>query len=175
MVPSIDKLFAENLQPYLVILYKAIFITAYYGLFRIGELTQSKHVLLAENVHIGRNKNKLMFVLKSSKTHGENEKPQIVKIDALKGYGTAVNKLCPFKALRKYINMRKTYKYNTEQFFVFSDRMPVQPKHVRAILKKLLIINNFNTSLYVFHGIRAGRATDLLNMGYSIETIKKLG
>ena len=45
-------------QQYLSILYQALFSTAYYGLFRVRELTFSQHIILAKNVHIAINKNK---------------------------------------------------------------------------------------------------------------------
>ena len=56
-------------QPYLRSLYQALFSTAYFGLFRIGEITQSPHVIKACDVHLAKNKKKVMFVLRSSKTH----------------------------------------------------------------------------------------------------------
>ena len=43
-------------QPYLVSLFKALFCMAYYGLFRIGELTSSPHIVKAKDVHVGTNK-----------------------------------------------------------------------------------------------------------------------
>ena len=43
-------------QPYLATLYKALIITTYFGTFRIGELTQSNHVVKAWDVHVGVNK-----------------------------------------------------------------------------------------------------------------------
>ena len=73
---------SDNQQPYLDILYRAIFITAYYGLFRVGELALGPHTILAKDVHIGQNKDKILFVLHSSKTHGKGDKPQMVKIEA---------------------------------------------------------------------------------------------
>ena len=51
------------------------------------------------------------------------------------------------------------------QFFVFKDRSPVMPFHVRQMLKKVLIINNLDPSLYCSHAFRAGRAGDLLKAG----------
>ena len=50
-------------------LYQVLIITTYYGMFRIGEVTLSDHVVKARDVHIALNKPKLLFVLHSSKTH----------------------------------------------------------------------------------------------------------
>ena len=79
ILAEIPKLFKSD-QPYLILLYRTLLITAYFGLFRIGEVTKSIHVILAKDIHIGKNKDKLMFVLHSSKTHWFDVKPQVVKI-----------------------------------------------------------------------------------------------
>ena len=42
-----------HLQPYLCILYQSLLLTAYFGLFRIGELTSGDHPVKAVDVHIG--------------------------------------------------------------------------------------------------------------------------
>ena len=48
----------EVSQPYLEKLYKCLFVIAYYGLFRIGELAESQHSVRAKDVHVAGNKNK---------------------------------------------------------------------------------------------------------------------
>ena len=67
-------------QPYLLSMYRALYTTAYFDLFRVGELTSGTHPVLARDVHVGENKQKLMFILCTSKTHGKDNKPQIIKI-----------------------------------------------------------------------------------------------
>ena len=74
--------FMEINQPFLAILYQALFSTAYFGLFRVSELVTGEHPVLAKDVHIGQNKKKMLFVLHSSKTHTRNVPPQIVKISS---------------------------------------------------------------------------------------------
>ena len=80
LLKNIPRVFDK--QPYLETMYKALFITAYFGLFRVGELTLGTHPVLAKDVHIALNKKKLLFLLRTSKTHGEDVKPQIVKISS---------------------------------------------------------------------------------------------
>ena len=82
IINGVKEIYAN--QPYLSALYQALFATAYFGLFRIGELTFSEHVVKAVDVHVGTNKDKLMFVLHSSKTHSRGMKPQIIKISSQK-------------------------------------------------------------------------------------------
>ena len=40
-------------KPYMATLYRAMFSTAYFGLFRVGELTESCHVVKAADVKVG--------------------------------------------------------------------------------------------------------------------------
>ena len=128
---EIQRLF-DN-QPYLEVMYKAIFLLGYYGLMRIGELTTGSHPIKASNVHIAQNKNKILIVLYSSKTHGKESRPQRIKITAnekgCKGF------FCPFRISRKYLEMRGDYFSDDDPFFIFKDQTPVPPKHVRAVLK----------------------------------------
>ena len=182
LINSVEKIF-DPPQPYLSILYRALLATTYFGLFRVGELTQSKHVVRAKDVHIALNKDKLMFILRSSKTHGKGEKPQLIKIEGL-SVKTNLNKIpkstkkqgiCPFNLLKMYLSCRPSYNNESEQFFVFSYRSPVLPIHFRRILTKLLKYNKLNHSLYCTHGLRLGMASDLLEGGVSVETIRKLG
>ena len=74
---------SNNPQPYLVILYQAIFCLGYYGMLRVGELAMSNHSVKACNIHVGNNKDKILIVLYTSKTHGRESRPQKVKISAL--------------------------------------------------------------------------------------------
>ena len=70
MLFKLQRIFST--QPYLQVLYKAIFSIAYNGMFRIGEITKNSsdnHVVKACDVH----KNKMQFTLYSSKTHGKKK------------------------------------------------------------------------------------------------------
>ena len=165
-------------QPYLATLYQALIPTAYFRLFRVGELTLSPHVIKARDVQIGKNKNKLLFILRSSKTHCSSNKPQMVKIQSIEQKNPQSCKTkynCPFTLLKEYLNVRGPAQSKKEQFFVFSDGSPVTPHHMRTNLKALLSRARFQAKYYDTHSLRIGRATDLLNMGISVETIKKLG
>ena len=175
-------------QPYLMILYQSLFVTAFYGLLRVGELTSSQHVVKAKDVHIGRNKEKLMFVLHTSKTHWAGEKPQVIKINSLKYNSVGLKKqitssekdkqdvkCCPFKLLRKYLSLRRKRKTDSEQFFIFRDGTPVSPLHFRNTLKETLIGLGLDGSVYGTHSLRAGNAVQMLENGISVETIRKLG
>ena len=172
----IDDLFLlESSQPYLSVMYKALFATTYYGLFRIGEVTSGTHPIKSRDVHLATNKNKVLFILRTSKTHWTDVKPQIIKISSIPTKNKRDIKFCPFKLLQDYILARLKYRSDTEPFFVFKDRTPVAPHHMRSLLNRLLIKGNFPDHLYGVHSLRVRRATDLLKIGLKISEIKKLG
>ena len=110
---EVSKIFSS--QPYLMRLYQALFSTAYFGLFRIGELTTGDHPIKARDVHVGVNKKKLLFLLHTSKTHWKNVKPQTVKItsqDVKLVMGESnINRakrghcFCPYNILIQYVEM----------------------------------------------------------------------
>ena len=158
----------DGRQTYLRIMYQTIFSLAYYGLLRVGELTQGTHTVRAKNIHIGENKDKIMLVLYSSKTHGREPKPQKVtiqaapRLDTAQKYSACNRHFCPFALTRTYLSLRGGYDTDLEQFFVFRDCSPVKPTHVRKILKETLSAIGLESFLYGFHSFRIGRASDML-------------
>ena len=65
---EIERMYSKDQQqPYLEIMYKALFCLAYYGMMRVGELTQGAHCLKAKDIHVGNNKDKITMVLYTSK------------------------------------------------------------------------------------------------------------
>ena len=172
----------EQPQLYLASMYKALFASAYYGLLRIGEVAQGEHPILAKDTHIGMNKAKVMFILRTSKTHCESDMPQTVKISSTKLLMKNENRdkgekgdHCPYQLLRGYLNCRPKYTRDEEQFFVFRDCSPIKTSHVAKMLKDLLRDCQIDNSKFSFHGFRAGRGVNLLKLGVSVETIKKIG
>ena len=127
---DIVYLTARHPQPYLAALYKAIIVTAYYGLLRIGEVTTGTHPVLAKDIHITQNKKKLLLVLHSSKTHCDSDVPQTIKITSSSKVNykkdltkTNINKYCPYILLRHYVKMRPKYACDQEQFFCFQGQI----------------------------------------------------
>ena len=111
----------HNTQPFLELLYKAVLLLAYHGLFRIGELAAGDHIIKAKDIHIGQNKNKILVILYSSKTQSKESRPQKVKITQLH----PGNKTTFFRTLRNYAIARGNYKQQDEQFFIYADHSPV--------------------------------------------------
>ena len=167
-------------QPYLEAMYLAMFALGYYGLMCVGELTYSKHVVKAANVHLALNKDKLLIVLYSSKTHSEANRPQKIKIvsNRAEKSGKYIHRnFCPFKLVGNYLKIRGNYKNIDEPLFIFRDeqRSPVLPEHARNVLKDCITNLGLNHELYGFHSLRIGRTSDLIKFNYTIEEVKRMG
>ena len=106
-------------QPYLKKLYMALFSLAYYELMRVGELTKGDdgHTMLAKNVYSATNKNKILIVLYSSKTH--NNSPQEIKISEVPNVNQSQRHFCPFQLVRDFFKVRPDIADDNELFFIF--------------------------------------------------------
>ena len=167
-------------SPYLESMYKALFALGYYGMMRVGELTFRPHVPKASDIHIGKNKNKILLILYTSKTHDRSKQPQEIHILSLHNSKLPERKFkkrffCPFRLTRKFLHLRGDYVNEDEQFFMFADGSPVRPCHVRSTLRKILTKLNINCYLYDSHSLRIGRTSNLFKQGISIDNIKKMG
>ena len=122
LLHNIAKYFENKHQIYLAILYKALFSRAYYRMFRVGELMMGHHAIQAEHVHVAQNKEKMLFMLFSSKTHTKADKPQLVKITSTPGTTsncTTKSCLCPFRLLKDYFAFCPHSVADMEHFFCF--------------------------------------------------------
>ena len=177
LIFEMQKMF--KIQPYLNTMYTALYLIMYYGLMRVGEIALSEHTVKAVNVHVGSNKDKILLVLYSSKTHGKESAPQKIKISAIPN---TVNKnkqvdrfFCPFRATRDYLRIRGPCYTEEEPFFILSDRSPVEMEMVRETLKKAIENVGLKAELYNCHSLRSGRATEMAKFNYSIEQIRESG
>ena len=164
-----------NKQPYLETMYKTFFILSYYGMFRVGELATGSHPVKAKDVHIGQNKDKLLFILYTSKTHGYESAPQKIKIVANSNKKLNNRFFCPFKLSREYLAIRGNYSNDNEAFFVLSNNEPITPVQVRNVLRATLKSVDLNPLMYDCHSFRIGRMTDMARMNYSLNDLKLAG
>ena len=175
---EIERAFGKNSQFYLETMYKAIFLLSYYGMMRIGEVTASPHVLKAKNVHLATNKDKLLVLLYSSKTHNEGQRPQKIKITSNRSDKTGQylrRHFCPFKTLRQFIAMRGNYLSETEPFFIFRDRQAVKPAQANLVLKNMIHNLGLEDKYYSMHSFRIGRTSDLIKFGCPIDEVQRMG
>ena len=124
----------------------------------------------------------MLFILRTSKTHCLADKPQMIKISNMtKGSdmhrsGPRVLKIySPYDLLRKYIMHRQNYLNENENFFIFYDRTAVKPYHFHTTLRGMLRISGYNENRYCCTAFHAGRASDLIKLGVSVESVKEMG
>ena len=162
-------------QPYLEKMYLALFSLSYYGLLRIGEVTHSEHNILASNIHVATNKQKILILMYSSKTLNLGGQQHQIKISTSEASGRKKKFFCPLSILREFISTRGNIYDNHEPFFAFADKSPVQAHMARKLLQDLLNKLHIDGSLYDFHSFRSGRSLDLLKYRFSVKAIKRLG
>lgn len=174
ILEQVNAIYLKNGQPYLAALYRAIFVSAYYGLMRISELV-GKHAVKTEDVHLSTNprRGKVKYVLRTSKTHGAGKRPQM--IDIVPDYQVLDTPFCPVRIIAQFSKLRPPRVSLGTRFFVFSDGTPVGEHHVRAVLRKCLRRLKLPWKSFNFHGYRSGRATDLFKWNFSIDWIRKIG
>ena len=175
---EVQRKYVSNNQPYLEKLYEVIFALGYYGLMRVGELTLSPHVVKAKDIHLAKNKDKVLIVLHSSKTHTKADRPQKIRItsNAREKSGSYIHRhFCPFHLLRLYIMARRPLEAKSEPFFIYNDGIPVTTEKARSVLHDMLKNMGLDHSLYNMHSLRIGRASDLIKYNYSIDEIKIMG
>ena len=184
MLEETRQQFLQVGQLFLMKLYRALFAAAYYGLLRVGEITMGTHPILSADVHIAMNKKNFLFILRTSKTHWKDSKPQMVKLTSsssmLLGKFSSNAELlnrqnyCPFRILQEYLMVQGPAERGDEPFFILPGRIPVTPQHLQSVLTKLLESIGVNSQLYLVHSFRIGRASDMLHkLHFSVETIKK--
>ena len=74
IIKNVKEFFQSNGQLYLAILYSALFSVGYYGMLRVGEMTTGSHPVLVTDVQVAENKRKMLFILRTSKTHNISDK-----------------------------------------------------------------------------------------------------
>ena len=159
-------------------MYRAIFVLGYFGMLRVGELTEaeSDHTIRLGDVHIDRDKDKILIVLKSSKTHTNANKPQIVKIERkYEQEFKLIGDLCPCTLICEYLMQRGIDFRDESAFFIFRDGSPMKAQHFQKVLKDAVRKLNLNQDLYDTHSLRIGRTHDLFKWGVPVNKIKECG
>ena len=90
----------------------------------------------------------------------------------MKDKSRTIAHFCPFTLIKKYIFIRGDYSTVEEPFFTLQGAMGIEQHLVRSTLTKLIGRIGLNPKFYSFQSMCAGRATDLHNLGFSIDEIK---
>ena len=157
-------------------MYKTIVSTSYYGLLRVGEVTTGDHPILAENVFVADNRNKVLLVLRTSKTHTTANPPQKVEKEGLDlSPRDRKSRYGPFKLLNHLIHCRDRVGKRKGPLFLFADGTPVKPEQYRLVLKRAIRHCGLDPNVYHTHSMHIGRSCDIFEDNMTVEDIKKLG
>lgn len=157
---------------YTYILMRSMFLVAFYGLFRVGEIAYSTkgsyNMVLREN---------LSFVYNQSQVHTLHITLKSYKHSAGKTASVPVSRqndsrLCPVRAMLNYL--RKT-SHTSGFLFIHQSGSPVTTSFFRSILKSCVTACNLDPSRYTSHSFRIGGATLALDNNMSILNIQRLG
>ncbi len=151
------------------LLYSAVICTAYYGLFRIGEVIDSQHAMRLENMQINPRTLGVKIKVTSSKTMRPGDLPWTVKINKDDSPLIPVNEI-----LHSFWQVRPSTSAHS-QFFVKYNRKPLSQPEFRKRLSTALKLVGLPDDKYNTHSFRIGRATDLFRRSYPLEQIKRLG
>ena len=156
---------------YEMLLFKAAFTLAYYGLFRVSELVYTSHTYkdrplqLSDVSYDTRNK-VLILQIRKSKTD------QTGKTFRVKLYPADKNSICCVNSVLMFMRARPKFEGN---LLCHQNRDPLTRYQFTSVLNKCISKLGITTEFIKTHSFRIGRATDLYKEGVTADTIKKLG
>lgn len=168
-IPSVIKLHFHQ------ILLKAIFLVAFNGFFRLGELVvRTPHsiskVIQRRDVNFIFQNNAMMgveIIIRHFKTNTHN-KPFTIFMAGSK----VPHALCPVHSLFNYLQL---FKHQSGPLFQNINNSAVTAKFVTDNMSKILTFLGIDSSFYKGHSFRIGAATNAASLGHSEQIIQKLG
>lgn len=163
-----DKLPLVCYDMYEAKLFSALFTLAYFGLFRVSELTVStplQTTLQSSDVSFCRSNQVVVIRLWHYKTN-QKGKPVFIKLPDQKGG------ICPVRKLREFLELRP--KCNTA-LFCHRNGAAVTRSQFTHVLSRAICHTRYHSGHFRSHSFRIGRSTDLSIQGYSSESIMKIG
>lgn len=147
-------------------LFSAIFTTAFFGYFRIGELVQNTskevgHAIQTSNVIYIASNNTIQISLKHSKTDQEGKGSLINLLPTN-------NTICPVSSITSFMSARP---HCPGSFFCHARGTPVTRYQVMSVFSMFIAKFGLDTKSYKTHSFRIGAATDAWVQGRSEDQI----
>lgn len=149
-----------------LVLFRTLYVLAYYGLFRVSELISTRHgglPLQFQDVSIDSPPVSATLTLHSTKTSQSPITFRIPRPD---------NGPCPVTLLSHYLHIRPS---QMGHLFIHRNGLPVTRYQFSSVLRHAVQSIGLPLSCYKSHSFRIGRATDLSLNGYSDSDIQCLG
>ncbi len=152
-------------------LFKAAFLLAYFGLFRVSELVCTSRTVIGSALKAGdiafdRECGSLSVSLKTYKTK-QYGSPTVIKLAKEKD-----STQCPVQSMHDFDRIRPA---NHGPFFCHADCSAVSRSQFSAVLAKCVGASQFRGHMVRSHSFRIGRASQLAAAGVSEDVIMKLG
>lgn len=164
LLSSLKRIISDKFTRYML---RTMFVVAFFGLFRIGEISQTvtdpQHTVLRQNVTLHCNS---ASILLTTYKHSQGQPARIL----LKKQDNS--KICPVRHLEKYL-ARSTHKQGP--LFQHKCNCPVQSIFFNTVLKKCVKRAGLDPKRYKPHSFRIGGATHAHLLGYSTSQIQALG
>lgn len=152
-------------------LFKAAFLLAFFGLFRVSEIVVPSSLLVnrtitREDISVDPDKKHIVITLKISKSN-QSGPPTRIRLPCEKNIA-----LCPVCAVREFINIRPICE---GPFFCHANKNPVTRCQFSSVLAKCIKRVRPVCGHIRSHSFRIGRATQLSALGLSEDRIKTMG
>ena len=156
------------LSSYTTSMLKAMFLLAFFGFLRVGELTirpgsDNSHVISVSNLQITR-----LGIVLSMSSFKHNQAGRTVNLHI----SPQTDPLCPVKALSQYLAVRGG---NLGPLFTFPDNQGISRSFFVSHLNKVLRLAKLDTNHYKSHSFRIGAATHAVSSGIPETNIKEMG
>ena len=160
----IESLYLLGLSNYETTLFKAMFSAHFFFALRIGEITDSKHNILINQITISADNIMLNFKsYKHSSSNSNADSPHVVNQSA--------SPACPVVNINNYLQLRGN-KFGP--LFKLRDKA-VSSTVYSNTLKSILKVLGKDISKFSSHSFRIGAATYWSNIGFSELQIKRMG
>lgn len=169
IVGSLRSMVTDN---YTFKLMRAMFLIAFFGLFRVGEIAYSvnnpQNVIKKEDIVFYYKHSKISHASLTIRSYKHSQgQSSIIPINR-----QTVKKLCPISALKKYL---RAAPLGNGYLFRHCNGQPVSTSYFRSVLRSCVVANNMDPSLFTAHSFRIGGATHAHNSNMSSTQIQKLG
>ena len=165
-----DRLPHVCYDSYEVLMFRSVYLLAYYGLMRVSELVNTSKLQISRHIQLGDltfgSDGVMIVTIRESKTCQRGQ-PVHLKIPCI-----IDAEVCPVCMLRKYVDMRSK---QPGSLFVHANNKPLTRSQFAGVLAKTLQQTPYRSEHVRTHSFRIGRASELASKGVDIEVIKKMG
>ena len=156
---------------YDILLFRAMFLLAFYGFLRIGEFTSTSrsnaHVLQDSSITFHRSQGKITAFTVQFNSYKHSKDRQFALHITCKKVG-----FCPVRALSTYFVRRPKI---TGPLFMFENQRTVSAQYFTAIFKSCLLLVQGSAHGFSPHSFRIGAASHCMQQGFTSEQIARMG